>query len=91
MVQNQSQSLLLTSILIEIGDIEIQIRRSTKSKNEYKKENILSTSTQSPSITFHNGDQQKKPITEEKPNANPEYWDYSVTHGRVIEYFAIFI
>ncbi|CAF3771005.1 unnamed protein product [Rotaria socialis] len=80
-VQNQSQSLLVTSILIEIGDIEIQIRRSTKSKNEYRKENILSTSTQSPAITFHNGDQQKEPITEEKPNANPEYWDYSVIHG----------
>ncbi|CAF0810685.1 unnamed protein product [Rotaria sordida] len=78
---NQSQSLLLTSILIEMGDIEIQIRRSTKATDEYKKEHILSTSSQSPSITFHNGDQEKKNKLEEKLNTNPSYWDYSVSYG----------
>ncbi|CAF2870836.1 unnamed protein product [Rotaria sp. Silwood2] len=78
---NQSQSLLFTSILIEMGDIEIQIRRSTKATNDYKKEHISLTSTQSPSITFQNGDQDKKNKLDETPNINQEYWDYSVSHG----------
>ncbi|CAF1179239.1 unnamed protein product [Rotaria sp. Silwood1] len=77
----QSQSLLLTSILIEMGDIEIQIRRSTKTTDEYKKENMLSTSGQTPSITFQNGDYEKKNKVEEKPTKNQDYWDYSLSYG----------
>ncbi len=73
----------MTSILIEMGDIEIQIRRSTKTANKYnKKESISATPVKSPSITYQNGDQEKKNTAEEKPASNQTYWDYSVTHGK---------
>lgn len=64
-----------------MGDIEIQIRRSTKSKDNYKKpENISSTPVKTSAITYQNGnnDQGKKNPTEEKPN----YWDYSISYGK---------
>jgi hypothetical protein len=67
-----------------MGDVEIQIRRSTKPDDACnKKEEVLSTSVKSPPpISYQNGDQEKKTIVEEKPAANPTYWDYSATHGK---------
>jgi hypothetical protein len=67
-----------------MGDIEIQIRRSTKATDEYKtQENIVSAPVRSPSITHQNGsDQEKRNATEEKANANPTYWDYSPSYGK---------
>ncbi len=67
-----------------MGDIEIQIRRSTKTTDEYKKkENVVSAPVQSPPITYQNDSQEKKNIVEEKPNKNQTYWDYSETHGKI--------
>jgi len=59
-----------------MGDIEIQIRRSTKSTeaNE-KKESVSSTPIKTSSITYQNSDQGKKTTTEEKPNTNQTHWD----------------
>jgi hypothetical protein len=75
-----------------MGDIEIQIRRSTKSTDDYnKKENISSTSVKTPSITSQNNDQGKKNTAEEKPNTNSTYWDYSASYGKTIEIFSFFI
>ncbi|UJR31914.1 hypothetical protein I4U23_019388 [Adineta vaga] len=80
---NQPQSLLLTSILIEMGDLEIQIRRSTQAIEQYKKkENPLSSPARSPKVTYRYGEQDKNPIIEDKPSTiQPMKWDYSVTHG----------
>jgi hypothetical protein len=68
-----------------MGDIEIQIRRSTKATDECnKKEITVQSPVPSPAITYQNeGDQEKKNPTEEKPNPNPSHWDYSVTHGKI--------
>jgi carbonic anhydrase len=68
---DQTQSLLLTSIVIEMGDIEIQIRRSTKAIES------LPTSTKSSVLAYQNGNQEKKSTADEKPT----YWDYSISHG----------
>jgi hypothetical protein len=66
-----------------MGDIEIQIRRSTKTTDaSNKKEPISSTSVKTPSITYQNSDQENKNTTEEKPNTNQKYWDYSISHGK---------
>jgi hypothetical protein len=66
-----------------MGDIEIQIRRSTKSTEAYeKKESISSTPVKISSVTYQNDDQIKKNTIEEKPNTNQTYWDYSVSHGK---------
>ena len=80
-IQEQSQSLLLTSILIDMGDLEIQIRRSTKSAESYKRRD----NAKSPSITYQYGNQEQKKILDEKPVINPPYWDYSASHGKIIE------
>ncbi|CAF1378858.1 unnamed protein product [Adineta steineri] len=79
---DQSQSFLLTSILIEMGDIEIRIRRSAQGTDQYKKrEASLPTSVRSAPITYQNGNQEKKNIAEEKSNAHQTHWDYSISHG----------
>jgi hypothetical protein len=77
-----------------MGDLEIQIRRSTKSNDNYKKaENIPSTPVKTSAVTYQNGgDQGKKIVTEEKPSTSPPYWDYSISNGkkkRGIFYFLI--
>lgn len=73
----------MTSILIEIGDIEIQIRRSTKSTQEYEKETSITTIKHPSAITYQNGVPEKQNISnDEKPTANLNYWDYSLTHGK---------
>ncbi|CAF4372348.1 unnamed protein product, partial [Adineta steineri] len=78
---DQSQSFLLTSILIEMGDIEIRIRRSAQGTDQYKKrEASLPTSVRSAPITYQNGNQEKKNTAEEKPNAHQTHWDYSISH-----------
>lgn len=75
-----------------MGDLEIQIRRSTKSNDNYKKaENIPSTPVKTSAVTYQNGgDQRKKITTEEKPSTSPTYWDYSMSNGKNNEKTFIF-
>ncbi|CAF1336581.1 unnamed protein product [Adineta ricciae] len=82
---DQTQSLLLTSILIEIGDIEIQIRRSVQTADTYlKKENNLSTPVRPPKITYQYGEEGKKSDKEEKvKTTQPVRWDYSVSRVNI--------
>jgi len=64
-----------------MGDIEIQIRRSTKATENYnKKENI---SVKSSAVAHQNGNQEKKNTADEKPTTNQGYWDYSISHGKI--------
>jgi hypothetical protein len=56
-----------------MGDIEIQIRRSTKAIES------LPTSTKSSVLAYQNGNQEKKSTADEKPT----YWDYSISHGKI--------
>ena len=76
--KDQSQSLLLTSIVIEMGDVEIQIRRSAKTTESYnRKENVITTPVKSSAIAHQNGEQEKKNSADEKP-----VWDYSIANGK---------
>ena len=76
-LKNQTESLLLTSIVIEMGDIEIQIRRSTKSAES------LPTSLKSSALVYQNGKEEKKNTTNEKPASNQPSWDYSISNGKI--------
>lgn len=73
-----------------MGDLEIQIRRSTKASEETKKRDLIRSRPVSaaPAITYPNGNYEKKiansppPIQEQKSDVHATYWDYSVTHGK---------
>lgn len=64
-----------------MGDIEIQIRRSTKS-TENQNTN-LSTAIRSSAITQQSNGLEKKNTTDEKVTKSGNYWDYSVSYGKV--------
>ena len=62
-----------------MGDIEIQIRRSTKStETENKNQTNLSASIKPSAITH-----EKKKPTDEKATDKGDYWDYSPSYGKV--------
>ena len=75
--------MLLTSVLIEMGDIEIHIRRSTRGKDEYtSKETMPLAPARRSSAIRQNGYEEKSKTPEEKPNPHPTHWDYSASHGK---------
>ena len=67
-----------------MGDIEIQIRRSIKAtENQEKKDSSISASIKPSAITHEGNGLEKNNTKEEKPANSGNYWDYSVSHGKI--------
>jgi hypothetical protein len=60
-----------------MGDIEIQIRRSTKAAEN------LPTSLKSSALAYQNVNEEKKNTANEKPASNKAQWDYSISNGKI--------
>jgi hypothetical protein len=64
---------MFSSVLIEIGDIEIEIRRSNKA-----------IPVRSRSVAQRMNESERKKKSEEKLKTPQSYWDYSTLHGERI-------
>ncbi|CAF4593137.1 unnamed protein product, partial [Rotaria sp. Silwood2] len=68
---DQTESTAFSSILVEMGGIEIEIRRAKKK-----------TPVRSASVTYRQNNHNKKTKAEEKLKlSQPPYWDYSMLYG----------
>ncbi|CAF1273650.1 unnamed protein product [Adineta steineri] len=67
---DQTQSMMFPSVLIDMGDIEIEIRRTNKP-----------TPVRSKSVASRMYEHGKQKKIEEKPKTSQSYWDYSTLHG----------
>jgi hypothetical protein len=69
-VQDKLQTEGASSVLIEVGDIEIEIRRSNKA-----------VPVRSKSVSHRLNNPEKHKLNGEKPKTSQAYWDYSPLHG----------